>query len=139
MSRERQKTDTRIETQKFPREAWDLFSLETHRLRGQLVENFKILRGFDNFDYHEMFLLSEGVTINNGYKLELKRYNRDLCGNYLTYSIFNRWNAFPSDVVNCNSVEQFKSRLDVILPRRMNVKTHGVFQFPTQSMSILFD
>ena len=102
-------------------EALDLFSLETRRLRGQLIEVFKILRGFDNVDYREMFQLSEGVTRNNGYKLELKRYNRDLCGNYFTYSICNHWNALPSDIVNSNSVEQFKSRLDEILPRRMGV------------------
>ena len=102
-------------------EALDLFSLETRRLRGQLIEVFKILRGFDNVDYREMFQLSEGVTRNNGYKLELKRYNRDLCGNYFTYSICNHWNALPSDIVSSNSVEQFKSRLDKILPRRMGV------------------
>ncbi|KAK8406890.1 hypothetical protein O3P69_007445 [Scylla paramamosain] len=53
----------------------NLFSLETRRLRGQLIEVFKILRGFDNVDY-------------------------------------SRWNALPSDVVNSDSVEQFKTRLD---------------------------
>ncbi|KAK8372240.1 hypothetical protein O3P69_012017 [Scylla paramamosain] len=64
----------------------NLFSLETRRLRGQLIEVFKILRGFDNVDYRCLFQLSEGRTCNNGYKLELKRYNRDLCGNFPTKS-----------------------------------------------------
>ena len=94
----------------------NLFSLETRRLRGQLIEVFKILRGFENVDYRSMFELSEGRTRNNGYKLELKRYNRDLCGNFFSYKICSRWNALPSEVVNSDSVEQFKTRLDKVLP-----------------------
>ena len=94
----------------------NLFSLETRRLRGQLIEVFKILRGFDNIDYRCLFQLSEGRTRNNGYKLELKRYNGDLCGNFFSYKICSRWNALPSDVVNSDSVEQFKTRLDKVLP-----------------------
>ena len=95
----------------------NLFSLETRRLRGQLIEVFKILRGFDNVDYRCLFQLSEGRTRNNGYKLQLKRYNGDLCGNFFSYKICGRWNALPSDVVNSDSVEQFKTRLDKVLPR----------------------
>ena len=94
----------------------NLFSLETRRLRGQLIEVFKILRGFDNVDYRCLFQLSEGRTRNNGYKLELKRYNGDLCGNFFSYKICSSWNALPSDVVNSDSVEQFKTRLDKVLP-----------------------
>lgn len=94
----------------------NLFSLETRRLRGQLIEVFKILRGFDNVDYRRLFQLSEGRTRNNGFKLELKRYNGDLCGNFFSYKICCRWNSLPSDVVNSDSVEQFKTRLDKVLP-----------------------
>ena len=64
-----------------------MFSLETRRLRGQLIEVFKILQGFDSVDYRDIFQLSKGRTRNHGYKLELKRYNRDLCGNFFTYRI----------------------------------------------------
>ncbi|KAK8391412.1 hypothetical protein O3P69_017179 [Scylla paramamosain] len=95
----------------------NLFSLETRRLRGQLIEVFKILRNFDNVDYRCLFQLSKGHIRNNGYKFELKRYNRDLCGNLFSYKICSHWNALPSDVVNSDSVEQFKTRLDKVLPR----------------------
>ena len=93
----------------------DLFSLETRRLRGQLIEVFKILRGFDNVDYRDIFQLSEGRTRNHGYKLELKRYQRDLCGNFFTYKICGTWNTLPVEVVNSDSVDEFKSRLDRVL------------------------
>ena len=74
-----------------------------------------MLRGFDNVDYRNMLQLSEGRTRNHGYKHELKRYNGDLCGNYFSYRICNHWNALPTDVVESNSVEQFKSRLDKVI------------------------
>ena len=90
----------------------DLFSLETRRLRGQLIEVFKILQGFDCVDYTDIFKLRGGTTRNNGFKLELKRFNRDLCGNFFTYSICGHWNALPSEVVSSTSVDQFKCRLD---------------------------
>ena len=102
-------------------EELDLFSLESRRLRGQLIEVFKILRGFDNVDHRNLFELSQGVTRNHGYKLELKRYRSDLCGNFFTYSICEKWNALPAGVVNSSSVGQFKSRLDKVLDRRLGV------------------
>ena len=94
-----------------------LFSLETRRLRGQLIETFKFLRGFNNVDFRSIFQLSEGRTRNHGFKLELKRYNGDLCGNFYSYKIGNYWNALPPDVVNSDSVDQFKNRLDKVLHR----------------------
>ncbi|KAK8383399.1 hypothetical protein O3P69_019052 [Scylla paramamosain] len=87
------------------------------RIRGQLIEVLKILRGFDNVDFRCLFQLSEGRTRNNGYKLELKRYNRDHCGTFFSYKICSRWDALPSDVVNNDSVEKIKTRLDKVLPR----------------------
>ena len=95
----------------------NLFSLETRRLRGQLIEVFKILNEFDIVEHECMFRLREGSTRSYGYKLELKHYSRDLCGNFFTYSICDKWNALPSDVVNSSSVDQFKNRLDKILHR----------------------
>lgn len=92
-----------------------LYTLETRRLRGQLIEVFKILKGFNNVDYRNFFTLNENQTRNNGLKIELKRFSTSLCGNFFTYKIGNVWNGLPSEVVNSSSVEQFKNRLDKIL------------------------
>ena len=95
--------------------ALDLFPLETRRLRGQLIEVFKILNGFDNVDYSKMFSLNTNTTRNHGWKLELKRFSTSICGNFFTYKICSTWNKLPSEVVNSSSVEQFKKRVDCIL------------------------
>ena len=36
----------------------DITTLETRRLRGDLIEVFKIIKGFDKVDYHKFFQLS---------------------------------------------------------------------------------
>ena len=95
--------------------ALGLFSLETRRLRGQLIELFKILRGFDNIDYRHLFTLNENATRNHGWKLVPPRFTCNKVGKFFTYSICNTWNGLPTDVVNSTSVEQFKKRLDRVL------------------------
>ena len=95
--------------------ALGLFTLETRRLRGQLIEVFKILRGFENIDYQRIFSLNTNATRNHGWKLDLKRFHHDTLGNFFTYKICNTWNGLPAEVVDSSSIEQFKSRLDKVL------------------------
>ena len=93
----------------------NLYSLETRRLRGQLIETFKILKGFNNINYRDLFALCNNQTRNNGWKIKLKRFNTDLCGNFFTYKIESIWNRLPAEVVNSSNVNQFKNKLDKIL------------------------
>ena len=56
-------------------ERLNLYSLEKRRLRGQLIETFKMLKGVNNIDYRHLFTFSNNRTRSNGWKLELKRFN----------------------------------------------------------------
>ena len=93
----------------------NLYSLEKRRLRGQLIETFKILKGIDNIDYRKLFTLSSNQTRSNGWKLDLKRFNTQQCGEFFTYKIASHWNKLPAEVVDSSNVNQFKTRLDKIL------------------------
>ena len=84
-------------------------------MRGQLIETFKILKGITNIDYRNLFTLNSNVTRNNGWKLELKRYKTSQCGNFFSYKIGNTWNKLPADVVNSDTVDEFKKKLDKIV------------------------
>ena len=53
-------------------ERLNLYSLEKRRLRGQLIETFKMLKGVNNIDYRHLFTFSNNRTRSNGWKLELK-------------------------------------------------------------------
>ena len=76
---------------------------------------FKLLKGMTNIDYNNLFTLSTNQTRSNGYKLELKRYKTTLCGNFFTYKIATTWNKLPVEIVNSNTVEEFKKKLDKII------------------------
>ena len=93
----------------------NLYSLEKRRLRGQLIETFKILKGIENIDYRKLFTLSNNQTRTNGWKLDLKRFNTSQCGNFFTYKIASHWNKLPAEVVNCENVDNFKSKLDKVI------------------------
>ena len=72
---------------------------------------FKIFQGLKKKDYNNLFTLNSNRIRNNGWKMELKRYNSRFCGNIFTYKIGNVWNKLPADVVNSDTVDQFKKNL----------------------------
>ena len=54
-----------------------LFSLEQRRLRGDLIEVFKIMRGMDRVDREQLFPLVEGsVTRGQRFKVRGRRFRR---------------------------------------------------------------
>lgn len=93
-----------------------LFTLEQRRLRGLLIETFKILRGFSGLDPASVFELSVNRTRNHGFKLVPPRFNTALFRDFPTVRVCNLWNSLPEAVVNAPSVDAFKGRLDKILP-----------------------
>ena len=60
----------------------NMFSLIDRRIRGDLIETFKILNEIDKIDYEYLFELSHSVTRNNGWKLKGQRFNTDLRRNF---------------------------------------------------------
>ena len=88
-------------------------SLALRRLRGELIETFKILKGFDDVRKEKFFNLNvTSVTRNNGLKLVGKRFNTNVSKNYFTNKVINCWNSLPADVVAADSINSFKNRLD---------------------------
>ena len=61
----------------------DLFSLDVRRLRGQLIETFKIIKGINRIDFRTLFSMSSNQTRSNGWKLDLCRFNTNQCGNFI--------------------------------------------------------
>lgn len=94
----------------------NLFSLKKRRLRGQLIECFKILKGFNRLDRDELFTLdTDDRTRSNGMKLKVKKANLDVTQNFFTYSVIPEWNKLPRRVVECRTINTFKRKLDAHL------------------------
>ena len=96
-----------------------LTTLETRRLRGDLIEVFKILKGFDDIDFRRFFVLNNEKRtrghilklFKSGCKLDCRKYG-------FSHRVVDIWNSLDSDVVACDSINSFKSHLDKVLKGR---------------------
>jgi hypothetical protein len=92
-----------------------LTTLECRRMRADLLEVFKILKGFEGIEEQLFFKRHISNTRGHSMKLYKERVNRDV----LKYSFANRvieqWNKLPEDVISANSINSFKNKLDKCL------------------------
>lgn len=98
--------------------ALNLPTLETRRLRGNLIETFKIIKGFENVNSAYFFEFDNGITRNNGFKLNGKRFCTNISKFYFTNRVVEVWNGLPKEVVDAKSINSFKNRLDKEFKRR---------------------
>jgi len=91
-----------------------LTTLKRRRIRGDLIETFKILSGKENVDSKTFFNLADSSRHTRGHSLKLyKRHCRlDVRKFFFTQRVVNIWNSLPQHVVEAPSVNSFKKRLD---------------------------
>ncbi len=90
-----------------------LFSLEKLRLRGKLIECFEIRKGFTNVDGSKLLSLDDtSRTRSNGVNLRYKQVQIDNTKFFFTNDVVREWNKFPPSVVQCDTINSFKNKLD---------------------------
>ncbi len=91
----------------------NLFSFEKRRLLGKIIERFKVLKGFTNVDANKMFSIdNKSRTRINEVKLRCKQVQLDCTKFYFTYDMVREWNKLPPSVVQCDTINSFKNKLD---------------------------
>ena len=91
----------------------NLPTLKYRRFRGDMIEVFKITHGIYDSDTSLKLAYHPGsVTRGNKYKLLNNRFHYDLRKHYFSARIVNIWNSLPNHVVEVNTVNLFKARLD---------------------------
>ena len=95
-----------------------LTTLETRRLRGDQIEVFKILNGYENIDRNIFFTVKEERrTRGHGVTLAKKQCRLDIRKFSLSQRTVNEWNRLSADCVGASSVNIFKNKIDIYLRR----------------------
>jgi len=92
-----------------------LTTLVVRRARGDLIETFKILKGFDKIDYNKFFILAENDRVRgHSMKVIKNRCNTNARSSFFSQRVVNMWNGLPEEVIQAETVNTFKNRLDKI-------------------------
>ena len=91
----------------------DLPSLEYRRMRGDMIEVYKITHGLhDPLTTKSLVTYNNSSTRSNNYKLIKPRVNTKQFQKFFTNRIINVWNNLPQVTVNANSLNCFKNYID---------------------------
>ena len=93
----------------------NLFSLTKRRIRGDLIEVFKIFKGYSNLNVNKYFNIDSSNTRNNGCIIIPKRFKSHEAKYFFFNRIVNIWNKLPSEIVNSSSIPSFKNKIDKYL------------------------
>ena len=85
----------------------NLTTLETRRLRGDLIEVFKIFKGFDNLDSSMFFELGNEHTRGHSLKLVKPRCHLDIRKFSFAHRVVDTWNSLNDEVIACDSINGY--------------------------------
>ena len=90
-----------------------IYSLHRQRQRGDMIETYKLLRGFYDIDWSNLFTFNPAShTRGHHLKLNKRQCRLQLRANFFTQRVLNQWNSLPDEVVSAPTISILKKRLD---------------------------
>ena len=85
------------------------------RRRADMLQVYRILTGMDKVEVSRFFKLEgDGNRRGHRYKLFKPRVESKVKSNSLSIRVINDWNVLSDEVVSAETINQFKSRLEVL-------------------------
>ena len=99
-------------------EALGLYTLQRRRLRGDLIETYKILTGKEKINSEQLFQKATTIELRgHSLKLYKKSSRLDIRKYFFSQRIVDYWNKLPDDVVSAATISSFKTKLDIWMDR----------------------
>ena len=93
-----------------------LYSLDLRRVRGDLIETYKILTRLERMDSERVFpMVGESRTRGHNLRIRGKSFRTEVRRNVFTQRVVNVWNSVPLNVVEAKTLSDFKKKLDLRL------------------------
>ena len=88
-------------------------NLEYRRLRADMIQVFKIFKGFDRVNVNAFFEVAvDKRTRGHKYKIWKQRFHTTLRKYSFSCRVVDSWNGLPDYVVDAPSINSFKNRLN---------------------------
>ena len=90
-----------------------LHSLKGRRIRGDMIQVYKICHGIDDISAHKLLpFATYRNTRNQGLKLRHRFSHKDIRKFTFSNRVVDHWNALPIEIKEAPSVNAFKNRID---------------------------
>ena len=96
-----------------------LTTLETRRVRADMLEVFKILKGYEGINGDCFFKIQLTKTRGHEMKLYKERVYKDVCKYSFGNRVIDQWNSLPEDVISATSINSYKNSLDKFLTKNL--------------------
>lgn len=90
-------------------------SLEYRRHRGDLIEIFRMYKGWSGLNFDDYFIKNNGQLRGHNAKLFKKRFNTNIGKYNFSNRVVDTWNSLPQSIIESNSLNMFKNGIDKIL------------------------
>ena len=109
-----------------------LTTLEERRVRGDLIETYKIITGKEKIDREKFFHIIPprgNPDLRHNKKIYKKRCETDVRKHFFTQRVIDNWNGRSKEVVESEKTGTFKKRLDREDKERRRIRDNQVYAY----------
>ena len=115
-------------------ECLGLWTLEERRNRSDLIEVFKLYKGFTSIPFESFFVL-DTVQRTRGHSAKIFKQScsKDIRKYFFSNKVVNRWNSLPDHIVQASTINAFKNGLQKLRSTQMGFFMDNDVRQPSRS------